>query len=80
MIKHKNNGYFYKLCNIKGVIYMQIWKKSPASSGAGTYIRSLGTAERLQESLVKYEKEHNKTKELAENLTKISEGKEVEKD
>lgn len=74
-MRKRNNGYFYKLCTINGVTYVQIWRKSAERIGSGFYVRSCGTADKLQESLVRLEELEKQTKEIAGNLTKISEGK-----
>lgn len=50
-MRKRNNGYFYKLCNINGVTYVQIWRKSAERAGSGFYVRSCGTAEELMKKL-----------------------------
>jgi predicted nucleotidyltransferase len=63
--------YFYKLCKIGKSLYLQIWSKEDTKT---KYIRSLGTAEKCQEYLVKLENKELQTKELLGKLTKTSEG------
>lgn len=70
-------GFTFKMCNIKGVTYIQIWQRNDRGN---FYVRSCGTADQLQKNLVRLEELEKQTKEVAENLTKISEGKNNEKD
>ena len=44
----KSEGYYYKMCNNKGVISVQVWDKgSKCVFGRSTYVLSLGTADNL---------------------------------
>ena len=72
----KNDGYFYKICKTNGEVYIQIWNKRNAE-GKAYYVRSLGSADKCQENLVKYEEREKLTKEAAQNLTKIASSEKV---
>lgn len=70
--------HYYKRCKVNGEVYMQVWRR--VQDGKDEFVRSLGSADKLLKKLVRLESKEIQTKELAENLTKISEGKEIEKD
>lgn len=72
------DDFYYKKCKVNGSTYMQVWRRVP--DGKDEFIRSLGSAGKLLRNLVRLESLENQTKQIADNLTKVSEGKEIEKD
>lgn len=66
----KNKGeYSYRINKTNGEKYLQIWRK--LDDGREEFVRSCGSASKLLKILVMAEELEKKTKEIAENLTKI---------